>query len=243
MPIGQGVGLDKAGVICYNGSNHKTARCAIRIGVVPTLHGYSAVVLPPYHGDWELSSPKPLAPDLLIQLRGQILSALSQFSFKMAPWTNILSVSLFWALWGGTALYLRLARYSEMGWKFVILYGWIMFLFFGDGLFSLGRFINQIPNLRRAKSIRDKAADSEWVETTDTPQRIFPLQTETEQEYIERMVDAYPELKPYYDEMLIKEPPLVFSLWPLGLLGIVRYLFIGPRIPRPHIVIELGDLQ
>ena len=214
----------------------------MKVGIVPVLWGYSAVVLPPHSGDWELSTPTPLAPDLLIQLRGQILAALSQFSFMMAPWTNILQVNIFWALWGGLALYLRLSRYSEMGWTFVILYGWIMFLFFGDGLFALGRYLNQLRNLKRAKDIRN-IETFEWVENVCMPKRLKPLENETEKAYIERMASLYPELQPYYDEMLIKEPPLAFRFWPLGLGALIVYLFAGPRIPRPHVIVELGDLR
>ena len=216
----------------------------MKVGIVPTLYGYSAVVLPPYKGGWELLSPLSLANELKIQLRGQILAALSSFSFSMLPWTNILVVSLFWALWGGTSLYLRLSRYAEIDIKMVILYGWIMFLFFGDGLFALGRYINQIPNLRRAKNIRDKSARGAWlISDVAMPKRFAPLKGETEKEYIARASDLFPNTRPFYEEMLVKEPPLAFRMWPLGLLAIIRFLFIGIRIPRPHVIVELGTLE
>ena len=216
----------------------------MKVGIVPTMYGYSAVVLPPYKGDWELLSPVHLTREMKIQLRGQILAALSSFSFSMLPWTNMLVVSLFWALWGGTSLYLRLSRYAEIDIKMVILYGWIMFLFFGDGLFALGRFISQIPNLRRAKNIRDKATQGAWlVSDVAMPERLASLQNETEKEYIARTSSFFPNTQAFYDEMLVKEPPLAFRMWPLGLLAIIRFLFIGIRIPRPHIIVELGTLE
>ena len=216
----------------------------MRIGVVPTLYGYSAVVLPPYKGGWELLSPLSLAPDLKVQLRGQILAALSSFSFSMLPWTKMLGVSLFWALWGGTALFLRLSRYAAIDLKMVVLYGWIMFLFFGDGLFALGRFITQIPNLRRAKDIQDKVAKESWlISEIKMPERPQALENETELAYINRVSELHPITQPFYEEMLIKEPPMAFRMWPLGLLAIIRFLFIGIRIPRPHIIVELGDFK
>ena len=59
---------------------------------------------------------------------------------------------------------------------------------------------------------------------------------------MDRITTTYPQVKPFYDEMLTIEQPLAFRMWPLGLLELVRYLFIGPRIPPPHIVIELGNI-
>ncbi|MCK4816789.1 hypothetical protein KA005_13545 [bacterium] len=214
----------------------------MRIGIVPTLYGYSAVVLPPYKGNWELLSPVNLSSELKIQLRGQILAALAAFSHSMTPWTNMLKVALPWAIWGGTALYMRLVRYMEMDLKFVILYGWIMFLFFGDGLFALGRFIYQSPNLYRAWNIRRNIASENWaIVENEIPKRPTPLENETEREYIDRVADKYPETQPFYKEMVTKEQPLAFRYWPLGLRELVVYLFVGPRIPPPHVVLELGE--
>jgi len=215
----------------------------MRIGIVPTLYGYSAVVLPPYKGNWELLSPTNLSSELKIQLRGQILAALAAFSHNMTPWTNMLKVAIPWAIWGGAALYMRLVRYMEMDLKFVILYGWIMFLFFGDGLFALGRFLYQIPNLLRARSIRKHIASGKWTTVeSEMPQRpMLLLDDMTEKEYIEMVMNLYPQTEPFYEEMLTKEPPLAFRYWPLGLRELVVYLFVGPRIPPPHVVIELGD--
>jgi len=214
----------------------------MKIGIVPTLYGYSAVVLPPYKGNWELLSPVNLSSELKIQLRGQILAALAAFSHTMTPWTNMLRVALPWAIWGGTALYMRLVRYMEMDLKFVILYGWIMFLFFGDGLFALGRFFYQLPNLLRARSIRKHVASGEWsVGEGRMPTRPISRENDTEREYMDRVAKVYPQTRPYYEEMLTKEQPLAFRYWPLGLRELVVYLFVGPRIPPPHVVIELGE--
>ncbi len=215
----------------------------MKIGIVPTLYGYSAVVLPPYKGDWELLSPTNLSSELKIQLRGQILAALAAFSHTMTPWTNTLKVALPWAIWGGTALFMRLARYMEMGLKFVVLYGWIMIFFFGNGLFALGRFLYQLPNLFRARQIRHNVALGDWtISDVKMPDRMLLLLDDmTEKEYIEMVMSLYPQTKPFYEEMLTKEPPLAFRFWPLGLRELVVYLFVGPRIPPPHVVIELGD--
>jgi hypothetical protein len=215
----------------------------MKIGIVPTLYGYSAVAVPHKKG-WELHTAVRLNPDLKIQLRGQVLAALAEFAHMLVPWTDTFLVSLFWALWGGVALYLRLARYGEHDPKFIILYGWIMFLFFGDGLFALGRYLYQIPNLRRANKIRKTAGTAIWHECSSSmPTRQPPLEGEDEVDYIERMAEMYPEARPFYDEMLTVEDPIVFRFWPLGLLGVIRYLFAGPKIPRPHVVIELGDVS
>jgi len=52
--------------------------------------------------------------------------------------------------------------------------------------------------------------------------------------------EAYPKTEPYYKEMLRKEPPQVHRMFPLGLSGWIKRLFLGPKIPLPSLCFELG---
>ena len=217
----------------------------MKVGIVPTKYGYSAVALPPYRGDWELRSPVKLTDEQRIILRGQILHQLAIYAHQLTPWTGLLFTAFLWMIFGGIALYLRLSNYVDIGgWKMIALYGWIMFLFFGDGLWAFSRTVHQLRNLFHAWFIRNQVARGRWKEENadwgpamkldpDTPERVF----------VEKHMDFYKPAKPYYQEMLRTELPLAFSIWPLGLLGMVRYLFQGIRFYRPAVVVEMGRLE
>ena len=217
----------------------------MKVGIVPTKYGYSAVALPPYRGDWELRSPVKLTDEQKIILRGQILHQLAIYAHQMTPWTGLLLTAFLWMIFGGIALYLRLSNYVDIGgWKMIALYGWIMFLFFGDGLWAFSRTVHQARNLFHAWFIRNKLAKGKWVEK-DCPWDIrltWSRVEMTERECIDWYVDREVTFRAYYKEMLRTEPPLAFSAWPLGLLGTIRYLFQGIRFYRPAIVVEMGRL-
>lgn len=214
----------------------------MNIGIVPTKYGYNAVAVGKYNGRWNVYTPIHIDAELEIIFKQEILRKLAIWTHLLSQWRGQGKIALIWATWGGLALYLRLSNYASMGgWKTIALYGWIMFLFFGDGVWALGRFLYQLPNLFRAWQVgRIKDIEIQYG-TLHVPNGLAG--NLSEMEYIQEMMKLAPSLKPYYDEMLRKEPPLAFSLWPLGLLGYVRYLTQGPRIPRPALVVELGKID
>jgi hypothetical protein len=214
----------------------------MKIGIVPTKYGYNAVAIGKYDSNWGIYTPVPIDSELELIMKSEILRKLAIWTYMLSGWRGQWKLVIPWALWGGLALYLRMSNYASMGgWKVIALYGWIMFLFFGDGVFALGRWINQIPNLFRAWQIgRIKDIEIEYHELDCANIWGPPKSDLSEIEFIKEAGNLWPETRPYYAEMLRKEPPLAFSLWPLGLLGYVRYLTVGPRIPRPALVVELG---
>lgn len=215
----------------------------MKIGIVPTKYGYSAVALPPYDGDWSLASPVELSDDMQTQLRGQILHELSKYCQMLAPWIGQVLVAIPWALWGAVILYMRLSTYMEYNPSTVLLYGWIMFLFFGDGLWALGRALYQFAHLKQVTKITNWSAKGQWRPNVDLIPERMDAGDMSEREYIDFMATRHPQLIPYYKEIMRREPPLVFTWWPRGLLGFIRMLFIGPRIPKPTLIFELGDLK
>jgi hypothetical protein len=217
----------------------------MKVGVVPTKYGYTAVALPPYTGDWELYTPFDLPEEVLIQLRGQILHKLAIHSHRLVPWTGQAKVALPWAIMGGLALYLRMSNYMSLGGiKTIALYGWIMFLFFGDGIWALMRFIYQLENLFLKWQIKNRVARGEWVAKGCEWAGVADWDYQkSEREFIDEFISIAPETKPYYNEILRIEPPLVFSVVPLGILGYIKYLTRGPRLPRPALIFELGRLE
>lgn len=221
----------------------------MKIGCVPTKYGYSAVALPGnYNGDWELDTPLQLPIDMLVQLRGQILHKLALYCHSIKPYA-CLKMVIFWGAWSALAFGLGIFRLWTIAPKYLVLYGWIRIFFFGDGLFMLARSLCHLKALVDVRRIREGAALGEWI-STDVE---MPLRTEgaanyqdrprSEENYIKTMSAFYPVTAPYYDEMLREEPPWVFSAWPLGVIGWLRRMFVGPRTPRPVLVFELGELQ
>lgn len=213
-------------------------------GVVPTKYGYSLVCLPPYDNNWVVHTPVEIPKDLDLIMQSEILRKLAIYCHQLFGWQGQLKNFLPWAIWGGLVLWLRLSSYASMGgWKTIALYGWVMFLFFGDGLFHFMQWLHQIPNLIRVRQIKRMDDIKITYRITHRPEGLAEPGVFSEREYIQTISDLYPETKPYYDEMLRKEPPIIFSLWPIGLLGYVRYLTQGPRIPRPALVVELGSIE
>lgn len=216
----------------------------MKVGIVPTKYGYSAVALPPYTGRWDLETPVLLTEGQLVKLRGQILHKLAIYCHSLTPWTGLLFTAFLWMVFGGIALYMRLSNYMNIGGiKMIALYGWIMFLFFGDGLWAFGRTVHQIRNLWHARKIRNTLAKGEWYANPVTWGGRIDASEVSERDYIEHTKFGVPATEPYYKEMMRTEPPLAFSWIPLGLLGIVRFLLLGPRIPRPAVVVEMGRLE
>jgi len=100
-----------------------------------------------------------------------------------------------------------------------------------------------LKSLLRAKKIRKNLAKGEWVYKRKVGPSVLPKRatmTWSEREYIERLRELFPETEPYYKEMLRKEPPQVHRIWPLGLSGWIKRLFLGPKIPLPSLCFELG---
>jgi len=215
----------------------------MKIGIVPTKYGYSAVALPPYDGDWELSTPIELPHDVKVQLHGQILHKLAIYCQEFKPWMAWKAV-IPWAVWGGLAMYLRWSRLWKASPKFLLLYGWVMLFFFADGLRLLIQHLYHYKGLIDAYRIREGAALGKWVSTdVEMPRRIETDSTLNEQEYIEVVRKLCPQTEPYYAEMLREEEPFLFSVHPLGFIGFLRRMFLGPKIPRPGLICDLGTLD
>lgn len=213
----------------------------MKIGIVPTKHGYNAVVLPPYKGDWELYAPENFfSPGLFAQLRSQILQKLAEYAHEHRHWQKRLFVSLPWAAWSIASL--ALTSLWTMGLKYSVLYGWIRFFFFGDGIWALTQTLYQLPGLLRSKQIKDHAAKGKWKVVGKMPTRKI-LDSLSEREYIQRMSEIYPETKEFYAEMLRVDPPFVQAVFPLGISGLVKRLFLGPTIPKPSVIIDLGRME
>jgi len=218
----------------------------MRIAVLPTKYGYSAVALPPYGGDWELFSPMKLPHDLMIQLRGQILYRLAQYCSDLSVWTGQLPLAILWAGWGIWAL--AISSLWSYGTRYWILYGWIRFLFFGGGIWLLGKTLAHMRGLLRTRRIRETIVQGQWVITVDgaiQKEEVDNTMTEvcTEREYIQYVLANFPQLKPYYDEMLRVEEPWLFSAAPMGVGGLIKYLLTGVRVPMPALIFDLGELK
>lgn len=216
----------------------------MKIGVVPTKYGYSAVALPPYDGDWRVSSSVKIPHDLFIQLRGQILNRLAEYCHDLSGWTGQLPVAIPWAIMGILAI--ALCSLWKLGFKYIGLYMWVRFFFFFDGVWLLTKYITHWRGLRDAKQIREKIVRGQWVfVNTDMPKQFIDHAdlTITEREYISEMMHRYPQTMPYYKEMLRVEEPWLFSAAPLGATGLIRFLLCGVRVPRPTLVFELGELK
>lgn len=213
----------------------------MRVGIVPTKHGYNAVVLPPFDSDWRLESPVVIPRDARTQLRGQILHALA--NYKQTVQLPPLPIILAWAAWGTAALYLRLAYYWENAPRFVFLYGWIMFFFFGDGLFMLTRWLFNLRHTRHTRKIGKIKVDTPWQHEARDWHDIRGTAQLGERAFIDTMIARYPDAAPFYREMLREEPALFLSMIPLGLVGMIKWLFLGPKFYRPALVFDLGKLH
>lgn len=218
----------------------------MRVVVIPTKFGYSAVALPPLDGKWIIASPRTLPPDLLVQLRAQISHKLAQYCWELSPWTNIWSIALLWAAWGGLAL--GLSSLWNYGLRTALLYGWIRLLFFGNGVWLLSQTVSHWRGLKRARLIRNHLLDGDWELDAglyipkDTDEMLAGT-SPTERQFIEFMITQFPHLALWYEQLLKVEKPLVFRYWPLGFTGFLRQMLIGPIIPVPPLCFEMGLLN
>lgn len=218
----------------------------MRIGVVPTKYGYSAVCLGPFDdGKWELSSPKFVSEEHLLQLRSQIAHRLAEWCQQLSLWRFTLPVAIPWAAWGLVVLamyYTTLFNYAP---KFIVLYGWIRLFFFGDGIRILTQTLYHLPGVLKAQKVAKRLLTGNWEfsEGYTCPTRLPVLQDETETEYILRRRRNYPDTAPFYDVMLEKRPPAIFDWFPLGVVGWLRNFFLGPHYRFPVMVFELGLLE
>jgi hypothetical protein len=220
----------------------------MRVGIVPTKAGYSAVVLPKTvtESGWELEVPAvALSPDLLLQLKAQITQDLAEYCEEMSTWMGQFWISLLWAAWGLLAL--GVSSMWKFGLRTALLYGWIRVLFFGDGVWALSKYLCHLKGLRRAQWLRKHLAggDNWWVMSRrlDFPVREHLPRHASETDVIEYAQEWFPEVDVYYSRMQEKQAPWVFRYIPLGFLGFIKRLAIGPKIVLPRMVYELGLLQ
>ena len=218
----------------------------MRVAVLPTKFGYSATALGPFDGTWQIAAAKPMPEDLLVQLKGQISHKLAQYCWALAPWTGIWAVALIWAAWG--TLSLGLSSLWDYGLRTALLYGWIRLLFFGNGAWLLSQTICHWRGLRRARLIRHHLLEGDWEldEELYIPPRsrvVFSTDTLSEKEHVELLMKAWPQLVPWYEQMLRVERPLIFRYYPLGFVGFLRQMLVGPIIPVPPLCFEMGTLE
>lgn len=213
----------------------------MRIAVIPTKFGHTAVALGPYWGEWELYSPVDLPEDLKIQLRAQILHRLAQYCHEFSPWVGQIWTAVPWAIWGILAVVL--SSLFQLGIKYIALYGWIRLLFFFDGVWILSQVLTHGLGSIRAQRIRKEATRGEWKYI----QASWPAHISTigfsEREYLANTALQFPQAKPFIDEMLRTEPPWIFSAAPLGVVGYIKYLLMGIRVAKPILIFELGMLE
>jgi hypothetical protein len=65
----------------------------------------------------------------------------------------------------------------------------------------------------------------------------------TERQFIEFMITQFPRLTLWYEQLLKVEKPLVFRYYPLGFIGFLRQMLVGPIIPVPPLIFEMGILE
>lgn len=214
----------------------------MRVGIVPTKYGYTAVGLPPYDENMNIESVKYMSREMKIQLRGQILQELARYCHDFRSFQNRLGLTFLWALWSFAAL--ATTSLWEAGLKYAVLYGWIRFFFFADGIWLLGQTLRQLRHLRQIKKIANTMHSFGMNEEDLRAPKLLALPEEvTEREFIQAAMEVYPEFEDYYNEMLRVEEPMVFRYWPLGLSGLAKRLFLGPKMVGPRLVFDLGKLE
>jgi hypothetical protein len=219
----------------------------MRVAILPTKFGYSAVALGPFDGTWQIGSAEPMPEDLLIQLRAQISHRLARYCWELSPWTGIWMIALLWAAWGGLSL--GLSSLWDYGVRTALLYGWIRLLFFGNGMWLLCQAVSHWRGLRRARLIRNHLLDGDWemdegLYIPSHTQVVFPTPPDTlsEKGYVKFMMETWPALSPWYEQLLRVEKPLLFRYYPLGFFGFLRQMLVGPIIPVPPLCFEMGTL-
>jgi hypothetical protein len=218
----------------------------MQVAVLPVKSGYVAVSVGPFDGTWKIDSPKPLPEDLLIQLRAQIAQKLAQYCWEISPWMGIWFVVFLWAAWGGLAL--GISSLWDYGLRTALLYGWIRILFFGNGIMLLSQCLYHWRGSKRARLIRNHLLDRDWEVDAglyiprDTDE-VFAGLSPTERQFVEFMIVEYPHLTLWYKQLLKVEKPLIFRYIPLGAVGFLRQMLLGPEIPVPPLVFDLGTLE
>lgn len=220
----------------------------MKVGIVPTKYGYSAVALGPFDdGKWELETPKHISDEHLLQLRSQIAQRIAEWCQQLSPWRYTLPVAIPWAAWGAVVLAMYYTTIYNIAPKYVLLYGWIRLFFFGDGIRVLTQTLYHLPGVLRARRVAKRLLTGNWDLphnlTVLLPLRSPPVADETEEEYLRWLRGNYSHTAPYYDAMLEKRPPAIFDWWPLGAVGWLKRFFLGPKFRFPPMIFELGVLE
>jgi len=216
----------------------------MQVAIIPTKFSFVAVALGPFDGTWKVASSKPLPEDLLVQLKGQISHKLAQYCWETSPWSGIWGIALLWAAWG--ALALGLSNLWDYGLRTALLYGWIRILFFGNGIWLLCHTIYHWRGLKHARLIRNHLLDGEWViggPRIPKTDEMFAGLHPTERQFVKFMIVEFPRLAPWYEQLLKVEKPKVFRYFPLGAAGFLRQMLLGPEIPVPSLIFEVGLLD
>ena len=217
----------------------------MRVGIVPTKYGYSAVCLPPFDdGKWELSSPKHVGDEHLLQLRSQIAHRIAEWCQQLSPWRYTLPVAIPWAAWGAVVLAMYYTTIYNIAPKYVLLYGWIRLFFFGDGIRVLTQTLYHLPGVLRARRVAKQLLTGEWevIEGLALPSHTVIIPGETEEGYLQWHIPRYPDAALFYEAMLEKRPPAIFDWWPLGVVGWLKRFFLGPKFRFPPMIFEVGLL-
>lgn len=218
----------------------------MKVGVVPTKYGYSAVCLGPFDdGKWEIASAKRISEEHLLQLRSQIAHKLAEWCRLFTPWRYALPIAIPWATWGAIVLGMYYVTMFNYGPKYIVLYGWIRLFFFGDGIRVLTQTLYHLPGVLKSRRVAKQLLTGTWepLKGLTLLPRLSSTSGETETEYIWCGMKYCPDAIPFYEAMLEERPPAIFDWHPLGMVGWLRVFFLGPKFRFPVMVFEMGLLE
>jgi hypothetical protein len=217
----------------------------VEIGIVPTKYGYAAVGLRTTLGKQdvlEIHAPFPVSEELKTRILGNLAREIAVYLDEVGRWEGIGWAAFFWALVGGIALVAdRIWQYST---SLILLYSWVRVWFLCDGLVLFLPWIAKTPHRRRAKKIQAYyGANNAIVLYQETNWPVWEKGLgNNEVEYIEEVMNQYPTLIPYYEQLLEKDPPWAFDIVPSTALKRIRNWILGPPIRLPHAIFYIGEL-
>jgi hypothetical protein len=215
----------------------------MKVGLVPNAcNGYSAVLLDDGdYGeiDFDCHLKHGLEPGLQAQVVGELRHCLLSFCWRLRAWYGQWATILAWA--AVSAVVLGTQKLWSYGAKTAVMYGWIYWLFFGDGLMALSQLLCHAGALRRAKAIRkglSKATEVRYSVFFDRPPAREAGESEAEFTTARAAGDEW--WAPYYAEMSAKRPRSLAGFLPNRLTLLLQILFVGPLVPRPRFAMEIG---
>jgi len=214
----------------------------VNIGIVPTKYGYAAVGLRKTLGKQdvlEIHAPFPVSEELKTRILGNLSREIAVYLDEVGRWEGIGWAAFFWAVVGGIALVAdRIWQYSL---RIAALYGWVRCWFLGDGLLILLPYLAKLPHRKRAKKIRTFYENGAVICVLERDWPTFLGGIQAEVATIKIYMAEWPELSPYYEQMLEVDPPWAFDVVPTTALGRIRNWILGPPTRLPRMVFFLGE--